>query len=190
MICSPRLLNITGLSLLALIFLCACAFAGGLRVVWTDSLPRGLYWVHPGATRRGSIVSACLPPIIARFGMERGYISSGQCPGGSGGVAKMVAAVAGDTVRINTHGVFINKYLWPWSTSTATDWSGRPLGARSGVFRIRSGEVLLMGLNPHSWDARYFGPVPQRFITGLATPLLIENGAATAIIRNNTIPRS
>src|SRR5690348_11098851 len=113
--------------MLGLILLSTLAVVLGVRIVWTDSLPRGLYWVHPGAVHRGLVVSACLPPDIARFGMERGYIPTGHCPAGAGGIAKIAAAVDGDTVRVDASGVRINGRLWPWSVPTATDWSGRPL---------------------------------------------------------------
>jgi conjugative transfer signal peptidase TraF len=179
----PRILHILAPITLAPIICGALAVAVGVRIVWTDSLPRGLYWVHPGAIRRGVVVSACLPPNIARFGMRRGYIPTGYCPSGSGGIAKLIAAIGGDTVRVDASGMSINDHFWPWSTPTKTDWSGLPLRKKSRTYHIPPGMVVLMGLNARSWDARYFGPVPQSLVSGIATPLLIETGAASEFLR-------
>jgi len=183
----PRLLHIIVPIALAPIVCGALAVAVGVRVVWTDSLPRGLYWVHAGAIRRGVIVSACLPPEIARLGMRRGYIPAGHCPGGAGGVAKIVAAVGGDTVRFDASGMFVNGRLWPWSAPTQADWSGPPALKRLRSYHISPGMVVLMGLNPKSWDSRYFGPVPQSLVSGVATPLLIEGGAASQIVHAKSL---
>jgi conjugative transfer signal peptidase TraF len=183
----PRFLHIIGPIALAPIIGGALAVAVGVRVVWTDSLPRGLYWVHRGDVHRGVIVSACLPPEIARVGLRHGYIPDGRCPGGAGGVAKIVAAVGGDTVHVDGDGVSVNGRLWPWSAATQADWSGPPALKRLRFYRIPPGMVVLMGLNAKSWDSRYFGPISQSLISGIATPLLIEGGAASQILHTMSL---
>jgi conjugative transfer signal peptidase TraF len=115
--------------------------------------------------------------------LQRGYIGKGLCPGGSGSIAKVVAAVTGDKVQQKTDGIWINGHRWPWSSPIRKDWAGRTLPAQIRTYTVPNGLLLLMGLNPHSWDARYFGTIPSSCINGIAHPLLIERGDAAGILR-------
>lgn len=159
------------------------ALLSGVRFVWTDSLPRGVYFVHRGTIMRNRIVATCLPAAIGELGLARGYISKGACPGGAGELAKIVAALPGDRIRVSKHGVYINGRRWPWSSVDSKDSSHRPLGAKLSAYRVAPGHALLLGLNTTSWDGRYFGPIDDSLIQGLASPIFIENGAATQVLR-------
>lgn len=156
----------------------------GLRFVWTDSLPRGVYFVHSGTIQRGRVVAACLPPKTAAFGIARGFIPKAkQCLGGGGEIAKIVAAVPGDRVRVSSHGVYIDGKRWPWSAPMTHDFNHLPLSAKLGTYRVPDGSVLLLGLNYGSWDGRYFGPTSKALVKGVAWPLWIERGDAAKELR-------
>ena len=59
-----------------LLFLSANLFR--LRIMLTDSsAPAGVYRLAESPAVRGALVGACLPPIIARQGLGRGYLRDG-----------------------------------------------------------------------------------------------------------------
>ena len=168
---------------LTLVVSVAIAVAVGFRVVYTDSIPRGVYWVRGATPHRGSVVDACLPETIGRIGLERGYLSQGRCAGGVGAVAKLVAGVPGDRVVVSAKGVYIDGHRWPWSSAISRDSTGQTLGWKAQRFTVRTGDVFLLGLNPHSWDGRYFGPIAASSVVGVAHPVVMETGAAARALR-------
>ena len=138
---------------------------GRLRFNSTAAVTRELWQVveHDAPLRRGEVVAMCPPdtkPI--RQGMERGYIPSGNCPGGYEPLVKPVAATAGDIVAVSPNGVSVNGQLLPDSAQLAVDSAGRPLRAfPAGVYHVSTGEVWLLAKHDaHSFDSRYFGSVP------------------------------
>lgn len=151
--------------------------AGGLRVNASPSMPIGLWReAAPGnePIPRGSVVIACPPEDAARLAVARGYLASGDCPGGSQPLLKPVGATAGDMVVV-APGALIAPDLGPLPILPA-DGAGRPLeSAPLGVHRVGAGEVwLLSDESPRSWDARYFGPIPRAAVRGIATPVLVR----------------
>ena len=88
------------------------SFIGGLagyRINLTGSMPLGI-WKKSTALQRGSSVAACIPPKspAAQIAATRGYIPPGQCPGGLAPLLKPIAALPGETVRLNDEAVSIN----------------------------------------------------------------------------------
>ena len=157
---------------LALVGAGAC---GLLRVNLSESVPVGLYAVHPGAPpRRGMLAVACLPDALGREGVARGYLQSGGCPGGAEPVLKPVAAVAGDTVDVDAAGLAVNG-VPAVPPGLARDSRGRATAAvPPGRYPVPSGAVwLLSAHSPHSWDGRYWGPLPADAVRGEAWPLLV-----------------
>ena len=73
--------------------------------------------------------------------------------------------------------------------ATLRVFRGDSSGGQTVDYRVpvAPGMVVLMGLSTQSWDARYFGPVSQRCISGAATPLLIEGGAAAEVLRKKNL---
>ncbi len=134
----------------------------GLRINLSSSMPVGLYLRTPGPIERRAIVDVCLPEPIARLGRERGYLRGGACPDGSEPVAKSVAATAGDRVELREGLVAVNGVAIPNSATKSTDREGRELPQfPRGVYTVAAGELwLLSSLNAHSWDSRYYGPIP------------------------------
>jgi conjugative transfer signal peptidase TraF len=147
----------------------------GLVITITDSsCPVGIYRLvrKPGA--RGQLVESCLPYAIATYGIERGYIGSGDCPDGTEPVVKVVGAVFGDSVGLSRNAVTVNGWKLANSASIFRDGRGREV-RRVTFDRYQTGanEVWLFGLNdPRSWDSRYFGPIPDHLIRGTLQPVL------------------
>lgn len=155
------------------------ADAAGVRINWTDSIPRGFYRTSAEAVARGSLVLACVPRAAAEFGRTRGYLVGGDCAGGVAPVGKPVAAVAGDTVDVSAAGVRVNGRLLPNSVPLTRDAGGRGLPAahpRRAV--VAAGELwLVSSWNPRSYDARYWGPVPRRAVRAVIRPWWVERAS-------------
>ncbi len=139
-------LCLLGAGLVALL-LCI-AWAAGLRVNVTASLPRGLYLLCPGTPGRGDFAAFCLSGELAALAGERGYVLAGSCASGLRPLLKRVAALPGDVVDVAALPL------------RATDSQGRPLPSalHSGV--VPPGMALLLADHPGSFDGRYFGLVP------------------------------
>jgi conjugative transfer signal peptidase TraF len=161
---------------IAVALLVALGRVFGLRISVTDSAaPAGIYRIVPGVfVERGELVGACLPPSIAQEGLARGYLSKGDCPSGAEPVAKMVEALPGDVLEVQSGWVSVDGQVFAGSAVAARDSIGRPLPhVPWGRRQVRPGEVWLFGFhNVRSWDARYFGPVPLAGIRGVLKPIL------------------
>lgn len=159
------------LAALVLSLLAAGELPGWTGMIYnhTDSMPRGWYAPTDAPIRVGSIVKAC-PPKLA---IERQYVREGDCNGGEP-LLKPVAALAGDHVRVEASGVWINgEYR---AALLAADSAGRPLAAAEVDRALLPGEVFLLSTyNGKSFDSRYFGPVA-----------LGACAAYRAILRGNT----
>ncbi len=149
--------------------------ASGIRISTTDSAaPAGVYQIVGHQVRRGELVAACLPITVAKLGLARGYLGSGDCPGHAEPVDKMVGALAGDLVNIEPGWVSVNGVRFPDSATATRDSAGRPLAhVRWGRRRVAPGQAWLFGINdPRSWDSRYFGPVPLANLRGELKPVV------------------
>lgn len=142
----PLWLWLMGAGLVTLV-LCT-AFAAGLRVNVTASLPRGLYLLCPGTPGRGEYAAFCLSGEFAELARERGYLQAGSCPSGLRPLLKRVAALPGDVVNVAALSL------------RATDSQGRSLPSFLQSGSVLSGMVLLLADHPGSFDGRYFGLVP------------------------------
>jgi conjugative transfer signal peptidase TraF len=164
-------------SCMAVIATLAAGEATGLRINTTASMPRGLWRVQNGAKiGRGEIVTIC-PPDCADVheGARRGYISTGNCPGGYEPLVKPIAAIPGDLVTVSPEGILVNGQPLPNTKQLIEDETGRPLHpVPAGSYRVTAGEVwLLSGHDPRSFDGRYFGAVPVANLIGIARPLWV-----------------
>ncbi|PAP78959.1 hypothetical protein B1759_16120 [Rubrivirga sp. SAORIC476] len=159
----------------------AVAAGLGVRVNTTPSLPRGLYLAGPldaGGVERGELVSAC--PDTAAIRRLGRYWTNGRCPGGEGrpeGVrplAKPVAGVPGDTIRVDSSGVWVGGRPLPSSAPLFRDRAGRPVRPALGVHVLGRGEYWLhSGRVATSIDSRYVGPV--RVVLERVRPLWTED---------------
>ncbi|MFN7026657.1 MAG: conjugative transfer signal peptidase TraF [Pseudorhizobium sp.] len=151
----------------------AAGWIGGLRINTTPSEPLGLWRIVP-LTRSvlpGDTVLVCPPDNAAmREAGQLGYLRPGLCPGGFGPLIKTVIAVSGQRVDVTDH-IAVEGVPIPGSRIIEADGQGRSLRHdRSGM--VPPGEVYLHSDFMGSWDSRYFGPVPESGVLGLAQEVL------------------
>ena len=149
------------------------ATIGGYRLNLTPSEPLGLWRIE--ALRRsaevGDLVFVC-PPPTAMFeeARRRGYLRLGLCAGGFAPLIKTVAALSGQHVEITDHVVIDGRSLAA-SAVRKTDGEGRTITPYPGGV-VPSGHLYLHSSFASSYDSRYFGPVPDSGLLGLARPIL------------------
>lgn len=145
---------------------------GGLRLNLTPSEPLGLWRIVPldRPAAVGDLIFVCPPVSIAAFGLERGYFRWGSCPSGVAPLIKMVVATAGARIVISGE-VEIDGAPLLHSWLSSRDGAGRPLVPWSGGV-VPAGWIFLHSSFAGSYDSRYFGPVPEAGLLGLARPLL------------------
>ncbi len=150
---------------------------GGIYVNTTPSLPVGLYRIVDEPVSKGAYVAFCPPQSdVLEWAIARGYMNPGNCPGGTGQLLKRVHAVAGDTVLIDEIGITVNGKRLPNSAPLSTDARGAALPQYH--FNVVLGEneyLLLSDLNPHSFDARYFGVIDHAQIVHVVHPVVTFN---------------
>jgi len=165
--CSAFVTLFVAVCLLSLLF--AAGWIGGLRINTTPSEPLGLWRIVPlnRSVLPGEMVFVCPPDNAAiREARRRGYLRSGLCPGGFGPLIKTVVAVTGQRVAV-TDLVAIDGVPIRNSRIFEKDGQGRSLRhGQSGM--LLPGEVYLHSDFIGSWDSRYFGPVPDSGLLGLA----------------------
>ncbi len=154
--------------------LTAAAFTGGYRLNLTPSEPLGL-WRIEGLQRPvsiGDLVFLC-PPMTAVFAeaWRRGYLRRGLCPGGFAPLIKTVAALPGQRVEITDH-VLIDGRPVPASSVSRRDGEGRVLLPDPGGV-VPPHHLFLHSSFASSYDSRYFGPLPDSGLLGLARPVFI-----------------
>jgi conjugative transfer signal peptidase TraF len=127
-----------------------------LRISLTDSAaPAGVYRLIAAPIRRGALVAACLPTSIARKGLRRGYLRTGDCRSGAEAVSKVIGALPGDLVELRPGRVAVNGESFSNGPTAVRDSAGRPLAHVAwGTARVAAGQVWLFGFNDsRSWDA-------------------------------------
>lgn len=169
--------------ILGLLACLAVVWLGGVRINLTGSLPVGLYRVTETRPVRGAIVLVCLPPGVADFARDRGYVPrGGSCAGGMAPVGKPVFALPGDVVTVTPAALLLNGVPAVNSKPLPADRHGRPLPRlRTGRHVVRAGELwLLSGYSRFSFDSRYFGAVPAANIRARVELVRIPPGAGPA----------
>ncbi|TBA94303.1 conjugative transfer signal peptidase TraF (plasmid) [Rhizobium ruizarguesonis] len=157
----------------AIAALAAVAYMGGFRLNLTPSEPLGLWRIvalqRPVET--GDLVFICPPPTASfEDARRRGYVRRGLCPSGFAPLIKTVAALPGQHVEIGAN-VTVDGRLLPSSTVRASDGEGRPITPfKTGIVPLRN--LFLHSSFASSYDSRYFGPVPDTGLLGLARPVL------------------
>ena len=158
----------------------AAAGALGLRFNLTSSLPIGVYRVTNDAPTlaRGAIVLYCLPPSIARFAHDRGYVpKGGVCAEGLVPIGKIAAALPGDTVGVAADGITVNGRPQLHSRSLQADMMGRQLPRLvGGSYVVRRGYIWLLAPADRSFDSRYWGPLRVENVLARVYPLWVSRG--------------
>ncbi|MBU2834417.1 conjugative transfer signal peptidase TraF [Acidithiobacillus thiooxidans] len=170
------------LGLLIIVAVLVIEIAPHIMYNFTPSMPMGFYWIWKpqNAIRTGDIVMACVPlhTPAAQQGIQRHYLLTSRgalrCPGGVYPVVKPVVAVSGDLVSLARAGVSVNGKLLPDTRFIFRDPQGRPVWHMPfKTYHVRPGYFwLVSGLNPLSFDSRYWGPVSRADILRRAVPFL------------------
>ena len=149
---------------------------GGFRLNLTPSQPLGIWRIEPlhRIAAVGDLVFMC-PPATAPFedARQRGYLRLGLCAGGFAPLIKTVAALPGQHIDIDDN-VEIDGELLGSSRIRKTDGEGRAIAPYSGG-AVPPGHLFLHSSVASSYDSRYFGPVPDSGLLGLARPALTFN---------------
>lgn len=144
------------------------------RINLTDSIPVGLYRITSMENLKNSFVIFCPDERPAfKQALDRGYISSGLCPGGYGYLMKKVVATKGDMVSVTAKGVYVNKTLIPFSKPKLNDENNNTLPQwRVFSYQLEKDEFLTM-TNQSEWsfDSRYYGIVHKEQIKGIMKPM-------------------
>lgn len=161
-------------------FVCLVVFRHtSLRLNLSSSIPPGWYVARGMGTerpvRRGTLVVACLPIVVAGWGRARGYLHRGSCTGGVAPVGKPVFAIGGDTITVRSSGLELDGDPVARTEPLRQDSHGRYLPrVADGRYVVQPGEVWLISTySTRSWDSRYFGPVPVSAIVSALSPLWI-----------------
>ncbi|ACM30976.1 conjugative transfer signal peptidase TraF [Rhizobium rhizogenes] len=153
--------------------LAAIAYFGGFRLNLTPSEPLGLWRIVTlqRPVEAGDLVFIC-PPPTAPFeeARRRGYVRRGLCPSGFAPLIKTVAALPGQHVEIGAN-VTVDRKPLASSIVRASDGEGRPITPfKTGIVPPKN--LFLHSSFASSYDSRYFGPVPDTGLLGLARPVL------------------
>ncbi|SMF56450.1 conjugative transfer signal peptidase TraF [Xaviernesmea oryzae] len=151
----------------------AAAVLGGYRLNLTPSEPLGLWRIERlhRSVALGDLVFIC-PPATATFeaARERGYLRRGLCAGGYAPLIKTVAALPGQHVEIGNQ-VAVDGRVLAASTVRKTDGEGRAITTYPGGV-VPPESLFLHSSFASSYDSRYFGPVPDSGLLGLARPVI------------------
>lgn len=164
---------VLSMSIVAIGGLITAATVGGYRLNLTPSEPLGLWRIEKlnRPVKAGDLVFIC-SPATAPFeeARRRGYLRRGLCPGGFAPLIKTVAALPGQHVEIRDYIVIDGRPLAASAVRKA-DGEGRTLTPYpSGI--VPSGHLYLHSSFASSYDSRYFGPIPDSGLLGLARPIL------------------
>jgi conjugative transfer signal peptidase TraF len=153
------LIPIVGIVLLVLSFLKIFYFN-----IYTHSLPQGIYLKSNSKPQVGSYAATCLNSEIAQYGIQRGYLSPGNCKSGTVPVLKIIKGIPGDDFSIKNSLLNLNGVTYQILNK---DSSGRPIHSfyKGSSGRLMPGQyILLSNFVENSWDSRYWGPVTIEFV--------------------------
>lgn len=133
----------------------------GLDIAPTRCMPERLYWIKlgaPKAVQRGDVIAFIAPKGLMVEPFEGKMI------------AKQVAGLPGDTVRVANDRAYVNgKYI---GDLVLNQKLGRGPGDFDRVEVVPPGKLFVIGTLPRSYDGRYWGFLDQRDLAGSVTPLI------------------
>lgn len=149
----------------------AVAYALGLRVNLTPSLPLGLYAKDP----HGSLVEFCPPGTAAEVSAIRGYRGLGVCPDRHAPLLKPIVGREGDVIDVDRTGLHVNGRTLPNTQAYPRDHLGRSLEAYPpGRYTVAPGTLWVASTwNDGSFDSRYFGPIAAATVRSRLAPLWV-----------------
>ncbi|NTW84019.1 MAG: S26 family signal peptidase [Chlorobiaceae bacterium] len=152
-----------GLIFLALIIISSLFLKRKIFIYnYTESLPRGIYLLHPGFFKKGDIVAFRPSGIAARIIEERKYLGKGEF------LMKHIVGFPGDSVCTDNGMLSVNGENFGGIKDV--DRQGKPLPRYGFCGRLKEGYIVaIKGMNS-SFDSRYYGPIKSENIIGVATP--------------------
>jgi len=132
--------------------------------IFTHSLPYGVYVKTRGIPQIDNYAASCLTSPIVKYGINRGYIASGDCATGSVLVLKLIKGVPGNLFKVKNGFLELNGFSYYIMDK---DSAGRRLDVfyKKKEAVLEKGQyILLSNFVPNSWDSRYWGPVSIQFL--------------------------
>lgn len=153
-----------GMGILLALMVSSVVFTGKLLVCnYTDSLPHGIYLICQGAVNKGDIVVFRPTGVAAELIGARHYLRP------DGFLMKHVAGLPGDSVCADRRCFRVAGT--DYGGRAACDSEGRQLPEYRFCGRLKEGIIVAGRGMKHSFDSRYFGPVENASIVGIALPL-------------------
>lgn len=146
---------------------------GGMRLNLTPSEPLGIWHIEPLSRDPlvGDLVFICPPPTPQlEEAWQRGYLRRGLCASGFAPLIKTVAALPGQHVAIGET-IEVDGVPLGASRLRKSDGQRRAIVPYSGGV-VPRGYLFLHSSFESSYDSRYFGPIPDSALLGLAKPIL------------------
>ncbi len=112
-------------------------------------------------------------PDVIKVGTIYRFRTFGMAPTAKDGtpMVKYAAAVAGDSVRVDRTGIYINGTKWGGLNPEVMRKTHMTLERVTRSYTVPDGYVVMLGTLPRTFDARYTGPIPVSRIDGRALPL-------------------
>jgi conjugative transfer signal peptidase TraF len=163
----------TCIAIMSVTFPSVLAYAFGLRINMSRSLPMGLYAITGDGS--GELIEFCPDGKAAEESKARAYRSTGSCLDGAEPLIKPVIAQEGDVVEFSAQGISVNGTLLKNTAPLTVDAIGRPLTPwRFGMYKVAHGQVWVASTHNYgSYDSRYFGPVRVPSIRNRLCPVWI-----------------
>lgn len=145
----------------------------------TDSLPHGLYLVVRKAVyERGELVVFPVPVAVRGLVRQRHWLPEGAF------LIKPVAGKSGDLLSTKNGRCLVNGV--DFGPVEKVDRTGQPLPVFSINRRLKNGEIAVVNPSPRSFDSRYFGPIREREIIGVAVPILTQTGTTRNVRKQSS----
>lgn len=164
-----KILVIGSISIGLLTLVMATSFIPKIIYNPSASAPAGFYFVRQGIIPEGGdYVLLALPETVKMMAHKRQYVGQ-DIP-----LLKQVFAQFGDHICIKYDVVYVNYEAV--AEVKSYDPSGRKMPVWKGCRKLEKGELFLLNLySVYSFDSRYFGPVKQNEIIGVAIPIWVQS---------------
>lgn len=131
---------------------------------YTDSMPHGFYLVeHREVYQRGDVVVFAVPLSVRALVNERHWLHE------NGFLMKPLIGLKGDSV--STKGGRFRVAGHDFGGIQLLDRQGLPLPGYSECGVLKAGFLVGVDGMSNSFDSRYFGPIPERSVIGIAVPV-------------------
>jgi conjugative transfer signal peptidase TraF len=139
------------------------------RIVYnaSGSTPIGWYRIEYRSPSRGDVVIIRPSETLQLLLSTHAFLPPG-IP-----LLKRVSGIGGDRICRSAGVVFVNGE--PIAEALERDQNGRSLPVWEGCFTLFEGQFFVVQPYPYSFDSRYFGPVSECQVIGVAHPIWTWN---------------